>query len=234
MSRRRWILCTGSILLIIVAAAINAQSRMDVLQEATIVYIADDAVANDLTSTRSTTSITERLPVVQVDNWDDFAQSASPNLQALIIDISASDTVDRTALASLYQQGIVIAGFNITVNDFSRLIGDTCFTYNGFASEAYPGSFYLIASQLILGNIQSDVDEALPARRSGCFDAVAANITNLVSVYSGRSTYSLDTAEDLNVFYHVLTNHIQDVAETRRDFATQSNLQVPLGDPANQ
>jgi hypothetical protein len=70
--------------------------------------------------------------------------SAEP-IDALIIDASAQDMVERDWLADAYRRGVVVAAFNLYAPDLADLVADPCVAADGFASDPYPGDFFVVS-----------------------------------------------------------------------------------------
>jgi hypothetical protein len=108
-----------------------------------IVYlIADGAVAKN--SVVAPEKLEATLGVQPVNRWDDVVSlDAAQSIDALIIHDSVLSQVNRHWIASAYERGVVIAVFNVYAPELAELVDDNCITKDGFASEPYPGDFYV-------------------------------------------------------------------------------------------
>jgi hypothetical protein len=204
-----------------------SSSRAGENEDATILYLADEMVARDTDDLRSVDNLQRELPLTYVPSWEEFDLVEAASMEALIIDVSVLDDIDNNAIAQLYRQGVVIASFNIPVAEFADLLNDRCILNDEFASEPYRGSYFVIASQLTLGDLQQDVERILIGRQSTCVGG-APGVAGYVTGYQGRATSTLDTEDDLHIFSQVLLRQVQGVRDTYTEFQENSLLQLPI------
>jgi len=141
-------------------------------------------------------------------------------VDALIIHDSALPIVDQGWLSRAYQRGMVIAGFNIYAPELAELVGDACIAEDGFASEPYPGGFYVVVSRIILG--EPDDRARIEAAKSGsCAAGPSEGVKGHASVTGGKSTFGLNSANELNLFAIVLVSHLDQISGARQEFEEQ-------------
>jgi hypothetical protein len=192
-----------------------------------IAYIAAASVAEDASSPRSLARLETVLAFDHHESWEAFVETDRA-VDALIIDASTLDDVDAEAVAAAYQQGTVIAGFDIPIEAFAELVGDPSLTADDFAAEPYPGSGFIIASRLTLcaAAATTTADET----GSLCSERLPANPRGYMAGAASRATSSLDTAADVRIFATVLVQHIESMAEARAHFAETAGLMDGAGE----
>jgi hypothetical protein len=136
-------------------------------------------------------------------------------IDALVIHNSALTEVDKNWLMNAYQRGTVVATFNVDVRELAALVDDPCITTDAFASEPYTGSFFIVASHLILGQPE---DVALLRAAKVCGKAQVAGVEHWASERFGRSTDAIDTIGDHNRFARVLVSHLEGIKEDKQTF----------------
>lgn len=175
------------------------------LAEQRIVYLVSDSLDRAESGLRAPEGVVEVLPVHVVFTWDEFTElEAETPADALIIDVSALDEVDAAGLANAYRNGVSIAAFNVTIDQFAELVDDQLLTLSGFTTD-YSGDFFFMASSY--HGVCAPTSEATeePLRRGQ-----TTSIGRRTS-----ATNALDTVEDLQFFADLLERQIEDMAETR-------------------
>lgn len=215
MARQIRIVFLVSILaaLLLFTAALDAQQAtpevtLDVasLAEKRIVYLVSASLDPAESGLRATERVAEVFPVQIAFTWDDFTElEAEQPADALIIDVSALDQVDAEWLANAYRNGVLIATFNVPVDQFAELVDDQLLTLDGFAADPYPGDFFIMASSAHEGCAPDAEATEEPLSRG--------QTTSIGSRSSATNT--LDTVEDLQFFAHLLERQLEDIAETR-------------------
>lgn len=204
--------------IVISSAFPHAPKTVSNAQAPVIIYLADESIAYDENNLRSVESLGQELSINYVSTWKAFSLLRHGSLQAVIIDVSALDNVNEAVIARLYQRGVVIASFNIPIEEFSGLVNDRALLNNGFASEPYPGSFFIMASQLTPGNLPTEVAPVSAAQQSDDAAEPHQEGSDYFVGYRGLAANVLDTREDVHAFSEVLLDKIQDIAETRLNF----------------
>jgi hypothetical protein len=140
--------------------------------------------------------------------------SAEP-IDALIIDASARDMVERDWLDDAYRRGVVVAAFNLYAPDLADLVADPCVAADGFASDPYPGDFFVVSYRVIVGDAD-DVARVEQATEESCGQGTAQGVQGQVRVAGGRVTNELESDENFTVFELVLNDMIESVNEVER------------------
>lgn len=159
-----------------------------------------------------------------VHNWSEIPKlDQSAPIDALVIHNSALPEVDNIWLVDTYQRGMTVATFNVYAPELAELLNDPCIAADGFASEPYPDSFYVIASHLILGQPE---DVARIREANLCGEKQVPGIKNWVRERIDRSTDSLDKTDDDKRFAIVLVGHLRGIEEDKRD-ALEKGIPIP-------
>lgn len=198
------------------------------LPNGTIVYLIDETVlAQDSTAPIDLPNLLQQTLGAQIStSWEQVVSLNQQNsIDALIIDATAIEMVDQQWVSGAYRQGVVIAGLDIPIEQFSNLVGNDGLTRDGFASELYPGRFFIITTYVIQADYPEDAAAIMDAQRNNCGGRPASGIRGSVVAAVARSTESLDTQDDFNVFAHVIADHLEDVETVRQDFARGTHLQ---------
>lgn len=189
--------------------------RLDSQSKGQVVYLAGNqaATAEELAAT---TRLEEALDAQTVTTWDEVLglDKAGP-LAALVIHDSALPLVDDDWLAQAYRRGAVIAVFNVYAPELAAMLGDPCLAQRGFASEPYPGAFYVIAYRLLLGEPD---DVALIEAANPCGGDSAAGVMHPTSFSRGGASNGLTDSNDANAFVQILASKIEAVKDARLDF----------------
>ncbi len=189
--------------------------------EAIFIYLTSETPAAVAETYRAAERIEAAFDARIAANWEQVeAFHEEAPVAALIIDQSALAEAYQAWVENAYQQGIVIAGLNIAVDDLADLIGDACITDDRFAADTYPGDFFIIVSQLVLAENPSEGARVRRSSGAGCASAPVENITGMVSGLRSRATHSLDTPEDFQVFTAVLGNHVENISAAQDAFAS--------------
>lgn len=185
-----------------------------------VYFLADNAVPAD--SLLGDSQLKATLGAQAVHHWDEVQRLAeSSPINALIVHKSALSQVDREWATRAYQRGMVIAGFNIYAPELAALVNDPCIATDGFASEPYPGPFFVIASHLILGQPE---EVALIRSASACSGGPVAGVQHRASDRRGRSADNLRNVDDFNFFARTLVSHIEGIQESQRAFESDTDL----------
>ncbi len=192
-----------------------ALSHPDSLPRGLVVYLIDDqaAAAEELATPAR---LKEALNAQTVSAWDDVVtlDNASP-LAALVIHDSAWPLVDGDWLAQAYRRGVVVAVFSVYAPELTAMLGDPCLAQDGFASEPYPGAFYVIASRLLLGEPD---DVALIEAANPCGGDSVAGVEHPTSFSRSGASNALTDSSDFDTFVQIPTSKIAAVQEARLDF----------------
>lgn len=185
-----------------------------------VYFLANNAVPAD--SLLAESRLRATLGAQAVHHWDEVQRlDKSSPIDALIVHASVLSQVDQEWAMRAYQRGLVIAGFNIYAPELAALVNDPCIATDGFASEPYPGSFFVIASHLILGQPE---DVALIRSTLACSGGQVAGVQHWASDRRGRATDNLRNVDDYNLFARTLVSHIEGVREARRTFERDTDF----------
>jgi hypothetical protein len=206
--------------LLFTAAILEAQDLAQVLSGARIVFLSNSAVEAQNSSSLITQAQTE-LGAIPATSWEEVIvlNNVAP-IQALVIDSSAWSSTDRNWLSSAYANGLPIGVLNVPVQDFAGALDDPCLTRDNFA-QGYAGEFYIIASQMYLGDNPTDVARVVEARRSSCGDVSIDDLTGPVYFGISSSTSELD-AEGYTEFRAALASHLVRLAALRDGFTNRT------------
>jgi hypothetical protein len=120
------------------------------------------------------------LSTTTVNSWQSVVEkdSARP-LDALLIHDSTLSMIDLEWLRAAYRRGVVIAVFNTYAPELTDILNDPYIARDNFASEPYPGDFYVIASQLV--SIRGRATDSLVDQGStnGFIRVLVAKIENI-------------------------------------------------------
>lgn len=169
--------------------------------ENNIIYLVAEALSPAEAGMRAPERVAEALPVHVVFTWEEFIKlEAEQPVDALLIDVSALDEVDAEWLASAYRNGVPIAAFNLTMDQFAELVDDRLLTLSGFTTD-YPGDFFFMASSHHAVCTQ-DPEATEEAGRRGQTTSSGSR---------SSATNTLDTREDLQFFADLLLRQIEDI-----------------------
>jgi hypothetical protein len=114
-----------------------------------------------------------------------LVQNRQIPIDALILHNSGISLVDNTWLKNAYRQGVVIAAINVHAPRLAELLDTPAIAKDGFASEPYPGEFFVIVSRLTLGKPE-DVARVQQALDSGAEEPTVPSDNDILSTW-GRS-----------------------------------------------
>lgn len=114
-----------------------------------------------------------------------MVQNRQIPIDALILHNSGISLVDNTWLKNAYRQGVVIAAINVHAPRLAELLDTPAIAKDGFASEPYPGEFFVIVSRLTLGKPE-DVARVQQALDSGAEEPTVPSDNDILSTW-GRS-----------------------------------------------
>lgn len=181
-----------------------------------IYFLADNAMPAD--SLLGESRLRATLGAQAVHRWDEVQRlDESSPIDALIVHKSVLSQVDRGWATRAYQRGVVIAGFNIYAPELAELVGDHCIAKDSFASEPYAGGFYVIVSRIILGD-PNDRARIEAAKSGSCAAGPSEGVKGHASATGGRSTFELNSANELNLFAAVLVSHLNQISGARQEF----------------
>ncbi len=182
------------------------------LDENTVLYLVDDGqIPAD--SYRHPDMLLQNLSsnISVVNNSEDAADAlASANLDSLdvlIVDHSALEFTEPDDITAAFDASIVVVGFNIPVKQLSSLIDDSRIIQDGFATDPYPGDFFIYAFQEITGERPDEVARVRQAARRGT-DLPIPGITRPISSQFSAGQNTLDTPTDLEIFIAVIHGRV--------------------------
>jgi hypothetical protein len=157
-----------------------------------IVYLVNDPSVD--TTTLSPSRLEAILGTHAVTSWEEVLSldNVTP-IDALIIHNSAISQVDSAWLSQAYRRGVVIAVFDVYASTLAEILDAPGITLDKFASEPYPGDFYIIVSQIEIGSLDN----------------------GQANSFSGRSTDEITDSDSLNRFAMSFVTHLDDIKQTR-------------------
>ncbi len=183
------------------------------LDEYTVLYLVDEGqIPAD--SYRHPDVLLQHLSdnINVVSNSEDAADAlASANLDSLdllIVDHSALEFVEPDDIAAAFDASVVVVGLNIPVKQLSSLIDDSRIIQDGFATDPYPGDFFIYAFQSVTGEKPSEVARVRQAARLGS-DKPLPRITGKISSSFSAGQNTLDTPTDLEIFIAVIGSRVK-------------------------
>ncbi len=206
-----------SILFIVLAFAVACSAR----REATpgvydIVYLTSRDASIEANSFRAPERLRTAVDARIAHTWDQVeAINDSQPIEALIIDASAQDIVEPEWLAAAYRRGVVVGTFNIYAPDVAALIGDPCVATDGFASEPYPGDFFVLAYRATAGP-PADVARVEESYQTSCGAQPAQGVLGQVAASSGQAADELVLERHYNIFTQILQDMMQSVREAKQ------------------
>lgn len=242
MYRKRWILLISFIVISLLVVGIGLAVRFQkntaqagvyepiILPWTTppdyrVVYLVSDRAALEQ-SMVAPSRLEEILGVRTVTSWKEvIEQDRQGPIDALIIHNSAISAVDKTWVKKAYRKGAVIAVFNVYAPALAELLDVPGIAQGGFASEPYPGDFFIVVSRLILGKPE-DVARAQEALDAGIEEPAVPAGNHLTSTW-GRSQDQLIYEDSLNRFALVLVSHLEDIQRTKEEYENKLDLDSP-------
>ncbi|MDX2140390.1 MAG: hypothetical protein SF123_20060 [Chloroflexota bacterium] len=188
-----------------------------------IAYLVDSN-AVEATSLRAPVNLQQTVSAQVATSWDQVMQAS--DLSAIIIDRTATHMIDRAWLANAYRNGLVVSMFNVYAPEMGELVGNACLSQDGFATDAYPGDFFVTSAFLILGDNPSDVSAVVQQYSTTCSVGNARGITGFVTTAAPRSTEQYADTYGIEAFAATLLDQIQDIQETYQHFATAQRASV--------
>ncbi len=227
MLRKMWLLVGGLVILLTIGAfgltnrtePISADAvtlPWDAPPPYRIVYlVAEEAVTAD--SPVAPSQLKATLGAQTAYSWSEvLALNNISSIDALIIHDSALPLVDRNWVSDAYRRGVVVAAFNVYAPQLAHLVNDPNVAKDGFASEPYPGLFYVSVFRLVLGQ----PDDVALIESAGSFGEPVAGVQHPVRITGGRSTYAINNFSDYNIFARVLISDLEAVEQAKREFET--------------
>ncbi len=153
--------------------------------------------------------LSQSFGAIAVSNWDQVVSITQAEvIDALIIDRSALEKVDREWVARNYRQGVTIAGIDLNGAEMAELLRDACLTRDGFA-DYHSGSYFVIATSRISGSAD-DMARIMEAYEGGCGERGAEGVIGMAD-YSARYTTEFLTDErSYEIFSYLLNDHMAD------------------------
>lgn len=240
MPRKQWLPLTLILSLFVIGIALTVHFQKDTAQAGVsapiklpwttppnyrIIYIIPDrAIVKNSIVVPS--RLEEVLGANTVTSWNDvLEQNRRDPIEALVIHNSAISQVDKAWLTDAYRQGVVIAVFNVYAPTLAEMLDAPGVSSDGFASEPYPGEFYVIVSRLALGPPE-DVAGVQKALNAGAEEPIVS--TNAyISTYWGRSTDQLTDEDSLNRFALSLVSHMEGIRQTREEYKNTGEPDTP-------
>lgn len=230
MTRRRRLLFLGVLAFFIAAALVSLSARPERIRAGglplpwtsppgyRIVYLlADEALAAE--SLMAPSRLEATLGARTVFKWDELlALDKSAPIDALVVHDSALPMVDRDWIVGAYGRGVVIGAFNVHGPEVAELLRDPCIATEGFASEPYPGAFWVIVSRLVVG--QPEDVALIKAASDFCGKQEVVGVGNQAGEHFGRSQNSLLNVDDYNVFARILVDNIEDIRQLKQEFGS--------------
>lgn len=143
------------------------------------------------------------------------AQDQLAPVDALVIHASAITMLDSEWLSKTYWRGTVVGVFNVDALQLAEIVQDLCISRGEFASEPYPGDFYLAASHIVVGPPE---DVALVKSSGYCGEKQVQGVQGQLAELLARSTDQLLGESEFNQFARALVNQLDAVKETRQDY----------------
>jgi hypothetical protein len=176
-----------------------------------ILYILDDQNPPSAITPR----IREIFTPKEEQGWA-FIASFSPNtlIDMIIIDGSVpSEKITREWLTQMYDNGVAITFLDKYASEVAVLVDDPSIKEDGFASEPYPGHFYVSVLRIIechpedaaeiIENIESGSDETITTSRQ-------------CSTSGRRATESLEVTHGFEALEQVVRSSSQSVQQSRQ------------------
>jgi hypothetical protein len=188
-----------------------------------IYFLAAGSVERD--SYASPERLETTLSAQTIYDWNDVVLlDAAQPIDALILHDSALSQVNQEWVASAYERGVVIAALNIYAPELAVWINDPCITRDGFASEPYPGDFFVIVFHRIFGH-PDEIEQIETAYRLSCGEESPEGITQPGSIRGGAATNSLSSLSDHNLFAMLLVDKIENLKQESKYFENVINSQ---------
>jgi hypothetical protein len=125
-----------------------------------IVYLVNENNA-DLEGWRVPGRLHRVIGAQAVDRWEDVLRmSDAQPIDALIVDVTMADEVDRNWLSASFADGLVLGTFNMTPEEIQDLTGNDQVVASHPDFEPYPTDYYFVLFRL-------ETSEAGSIRRAG-------------------------------------------------------------------